>query len=726
MIPYILNVGLVLTACLAFYKLLLKKETFYNANRFLLMLCLLIAFSLPLLRVPQQFSLRKTETINATANNILAINKIDPNKNISANNQTAVQSNTQTQTTDNSFSFDKIIKSVGLLYWFGVIVFGVNFLFQVIVLLFRAYSNPVIKDGKFRIVEVSGDKAPCSFGNNIFINPEKYDWETYNQILQHEKIHIQQKHSLDILFAELVLIVQWFNPFAWIYRKEVENNLEFLTDDQLVQKENVEKSSYQLSLLKVSAPHFPLSLTTNYNQSLLKKRINMMSIKRSSAHTAWKYFFLLPLLVILASVLNEPVAKAQNDKQVSKNKTEHQHSFQNEGYWFATIKGDKINMHFTQDQDDHESYNSSDFSVSDFTNLPKETNGDFKMTREAGTMNLNGKFEDNQGMGRYKFEPNKDFVDYMSAQGIGKLDDEDIAAFFFVNVTKEYLQMLKDEGFKDVEKDNLIALCALQVDKPFIESIKANGYKDFSLDQLPALKSLGVDGAYIKEIKDAGYKDISLEELISFKAQGIDKDYLSKLPKTTGTGGTMSADNVVSLKALNVDAAYANSFKAIGYENIDPEQLVAMKSLGVTADYVKQFQALGYKNISTDNLVAMKSQNITPEYIKGFKDAGYKNIDIDNLISLKALGVQPDFIKSFKDAGYDDISLENAVALKSQNITPEFLNSFAAVGYKNISLDNAVALKATGITPEWIKEMKAKGFNYNNINKYITLKSLQE
>lgn len=726
MIPYILNVGLVLTACLAFYKLLLKKETFYNANRFLLMLCLLIAFSLPLLRVPQQFSLRKTETINATANNILAINKIDPNKNISANNQTAVQSNTQTQTTDNSFSFDKIIKSVGLLYWFGVIVFGVNFLFQVIVLLFRAYSNPVIKDGKFRIVEVSGDKAPCSFGNNIFINPEKYDWETYNQILQHEKIHIQQKHSLDILFAELVLIVQWFNPFAWIYRKEVENNLEFLTDDQLVQKENVEKSSYQLSLLKVSAPHFPLSLTTNYNQSLLKKRINMMSIKRSSAHTAWKYFFLLPLLVILASVLNEPVAKAQNDKQVSKNKTEHQHSFQNEGYWFATIKGDKINMHFTQDQDDHESYNSSDFSVSDFTNLPKETNGDFKMTREAGTMNLNGKFEDNQGMGRYKFEPNKDFVDYMSAQGIGKLDDEDIAAFFFVNVTKEYLQMLKDEGFKDVEKDNLIALCALQVDKPFIESIKANGYKDFSLDQLPALKSLGVDGAYIKEIKDAGYKDISLEELISFKAQGIDKDYLSKLPKTTGTGGTMSADNVVSLKALNVDAAYANSFKAIGYENIDPEQLVAMKSLGVTADYVKQFQALGYKNISTDNLVAMKSQNITPEYIKGFKDAGYKDIDIDNLISLKALGVQPDFIKSFKDAGYDDISLENAVALKSQNITPEFLNSFAAVGYKNISLDNAVALKATGITPEWIKEMKAKGFNYNNINKYITLKSLQE
>jgi hypothetical protein len=50
---------------------------------------------------------------------------------------------------------------------------------------------------------VSGDKAPCSFGNNIFINPEKYEWETYNQILLHEKIHISQNHTLDIIIAEL-------------------------------------------------------------------------------------------------------------------------------------------------------------------------------------------------------------------------------------------------------------------------------------------------------------------------------------------------------------------------------------------------------------------------------------------------------------------------------------------------------------------------------------------
>jgi hypothetical protein len=73
------------------------------------------------------------------------------------------------------------------------------------------------------------------------------------------------------------------------------------------------------------------------------------------------------------------------------------------------------------------------FSLSDFPNLPRGTNGDFKLTREAGTMNFNGKFDGDQGMGRYKFEPNKEYGSYMSAQGIGKLDDGDLMTFFFVN-----------------------------------------------------------------------------------------------------------------------------------------------------------------------------------------------------------------------------------------------------------------------------------------------------
>ena len=329
------------------------------------------------------------------------------------------------------FSFVKLMSWLFWIYWFGVIVFGVSFLFQLVLLLVRAYRNPVIIDGPYRIVEVSGDKAPCSFGNNIFINPEKYEWETYNQILLHEKIHIRQKHTLDIVIAELLLIFQWFNPFAWIYRREIESNLEFLTDDQLMQQEKVDKQSYQLSLVKVSAPHFPLSLTTNYNQSILKKRIAMMNTKRSNLHTAWKYFFLLPVFAFLACLLNEPMAYGQTsekNKENAKNEKENEknvrnHGMETEGYWFAIIKDDKVNIRFSDEKMDDDDFESSvilsvrtTFKLSDLGNIPKGTSGTFTITREAGKMEMTGKFEGNTGMGTYKFIADKAYVDYMNKE----------------------------------------------------------------------------------------------------------------------------------------------------------------------------------------------------------------------------------------------------------------------------------------------------------------------
>src|SRR6187551_1399836 len=361
-LPYIINVAVILLACLAFYKLLLRRETFYKVNRFFLIACLAISFALPLVQVPQQFSLRKpgnqvesgkwkveNENQQLTDNNTTS--KINEQKSTGTGepgivNQPSTTSNQQSST----FSFAQLMTWLFWIYWFGVIVFGVSFLFQLILLLVRAYRNPVIIDGRYRIVEVSGDKAPCSFGNNIFINPEKYEWETYNQIIEHEKVHIRQNHTLDIIIAELLLIFQWFNPFAWIYRREIESNLEFLTDDQLMQQKKVDKQSYQLSLIKVSAPHFPLSLTTNYNQSILKKRIAMMNKKRSNLHTAWKYFFLLPVFAFLACLLNEPVAIGQ--KAGKSEKSVKNHGMETQGYWFAIIKDDKVNIRFSDEQMD--------------------------------------------------------------------------------------------------------------------------------------------------------------------------------------------------------------------------------------------------------------------------------------------------------------------------------------------------------------------------------------
>ena len=764
-LPYIINVSLILVACLAFYKILLRRETFYKANRFLLIACLAIAFALPLLQIPEQFSLRrvkgelsmvnKEQVINngQSANN----NQQTPNQQLTATNKQESISKDQQLTTNSEatntneapldhspFTIQRLMTWLFWIYWFGVAVFGLTFLFQIVLLLWRAWRNPVIIDGPYRIVEVRGDKAPCSFGNNIFINPEKYDWDTYNQILLHEKIHIREKHTLDILIAELVLIFQWFNPFAWIYRREIESNLEFLTDDQLMQKEKVDKESYQLSLVKVSAPHFPLSLTTNYNQSILKKRIAMMNTKRSNLHTAWKYFFLLPVFAFLACLLNEPAAKAQtNEKENAKNEKNaeknSERGMKSEGYWFAVIKDDKVNIRFSDekmDDDDADfkkghSYNGTTFKLSELGTLPKGTSGTFNITREAGAMEMTGRFEGNTGMGTYKFVANKAYVDYMNKELKETLDDEDQLAFFFINIKKEYLTMLRNEGYKDVDKDDLIPVAALGIDQAYIKSIRNAGFKEISLENLVPLKALGVDEKYINEIRSAGYKDISSDQLVSFKAQGIDKKYIEsvRVKSEKGDKGDKGskdddADDIVSFKAMNITPEYINSFKAVGLTDIPRDQLVSFKAVGVTPEYVKSWHNMGFKNIDPEDFVGMKSQNVTPEYMKSFTSMGYKNVKPEDLVAFKALGITPEYVKSFEAAGYKVTDLDNLTGLKAQGITPDFIKSFESVGFKNIDLDEIVAVKAVGVTPEYIKEMKSKGFNYDKIQKYVTLKSI--
>jgi len=835
MIPYILHVALLISVCLLFYKLLLQKETFYRLNRWVLVFCMALSFGLPLIPIPQQWTLRETTAATETAPT-QPVNNFE--QNIAAQKQAAIKAaitsgikanarpkvktvlpanvkavnpvlaktaahtpatittTPATATATNTTPLlQRALKLVFYIYWIGVAAFGLNLLLQLVVLLYQAYTKPVIKDGKFRIIELSGDKAPCSFGNNIFINPEKYDWETYSQILLHEKIHIQQGHSFDILIAELVLVLQWFNPFAWLYRTEVESNLEFLTDDSVLEHKEIERASYQMSLLKVSAPHLSLGITTNYNQSLLKRRILMMNSKRSNIHTMWKYFFLVPLLGILACALNDPEVYAQVAKMQVKNHVhQHQQHFssntETEGSWFATIKNDRVRMEFRSDSDDHNWSSNSDFKLNEFSSLPRDHKGDFTLTREAGTVLFNGKFDGDQGYGHYKFTANKDFKAFLGEHGISGIESGDEFAFFMINIKKDYVTMLESNGYKHLSKDGLISMGALKVDEPYIRFWKENGYPNLTTDELVSGKALGITADYISDIRKAGYTNLTFDQLVSFKATGVTGKFITGLhgrDAKTGKPGhvtteKMNAEDIVSVKTLNVDenyiaslqkAGYTNvplneltsmkavgvtpefieGFKAAGYNHIPANELVSMKSVGVTPAYVKSLATIGYNNISADELVSMKSVGVTPEYVanlkasgyghisandlvsmksvgaspefaKGFARLGYKNIPAGELVSMKAVGVTPEFAESFKTAGYGNISVNDLVSIKSMGITPEFARSFESVGYKNIPYNELTGLKALGITPAYIKSFQDAGFKNINLDTFSGLKSM--
>ncbi len=219
MIPYLLHVALLLTVCLLFYKLLLQTETFYGLNRWVLLGCLSLCFLLPLIPVPRQWRVSEAPKQLCLETPVQVILP----KTVTTDRQAvvaAVATKPVPAVIDESlhirpsfvkpslgeffhrFPIEQWVHWMFVLYWVGVAIFGLNLLIQLSITLYQAYNKPAITDGPYRIIELSGDKVPCSFLNNIFINPEKYDWETYKQILSHEKVHVRQLHSLDILIAE--------------------------------------------------------------------------------------------------------------------------------------------------------------------------------------------------------------------------------------------------------------------------------------------------------------------------------------------------------------------------------------------------------------------------------------------------------------------------------------------------------------------------------------------
>ena len=148
-------------------------------------------------------------------------------------------------------------------------------------------------------------EGPFSFLNTIVFPTHLYRSEAYELILTHEKIHVKQWHSLDILLTNFLLVMAWWNPFLWAYRKTVVENLEFLTD-QLTVATTKDLKTYQYILLKQTVPLDHLSLVHPFYHSFLKKRIMMLNHENNKKNP-WASVLLAPLLVGFVFAFNTEV-----------------------------------------------------------------------------------------------------------------------------------------------------------------------------------------------------------------------------------------------------------------------------------------------------------------------------------------------------------------------------------------------------------------------------------
>ena len=171
------------------------------------------------------------------------------------------------------------------------------------------------KESDYTLVDSNSAENPFSFFSYIVINKEMFTEEELQHILTHESIHVKQKHSFDVLLGKVFCALFWVNPIVWLYRKAMLQNLEFIADNETFQQiEN--KYLYQKTLLKVVTHQHNLSITNQFYQSLIKKRIVMLHTNQSHKKNVWKYATILPLLVGFMLLFQiETVAQVKENPQ---------------------------------------------------------------------------------------------------------------------------------------------------------------------------------------------------------------------------------------------------------------------------------------------------------------------------------------------------------------------------------------------------------------------------
>jgi TonB family protein len=154
------------------------------------------------------------------------------------------------------------------------------------------------KSDDLRLVFVDRSYSPFSFFKLVFINEDAIPAGSLPTILEHERIHIRQNHTLDMILLELAAILQWFNPVIWLAGREMRILHEYLADEGVL-KTGISRSRYQQMILDETMGIPVNGLTNNFNVSILKKRIVMMTKVKSGKWARSKLVFILPALLIV-------------------------------------------------------------------------------------------------------------------------------------------------------------------------------------------------------------------------------------------------------------------------------------------------------------------------------------------------------------------------------------------------------------------------------------------
>ena len=300
---YILKSAACLAVFYLFYKLLMSRDTFHRFNRFALLGLLVLSSVLPLVEVSVNEPVGVQETMLTLEQLLLLADVEEGQETVVAQPATALW-----------------VRVALLVYLAGIVFFAVRNLWSLgrLGALLRRGRVERVSDylpGRaehVRLVVHDRDIAPFSWMRYIVLSRKDLE-ENGREILIHELAHIRNRHSWDLLLADLCIFVQWFNPAAWLLKQELQTLHEYEADETVL-REGVDARKYQMLLIKKAVGTRLYSMANSFNHSSLKKRITMMLKEKSNPWARVKYLYVLPLAALAVTAFARPEVSAVTDE----------------------------------------------------------------------------------------------------------------------------------------------------------------------------------------------------------------------------------------------------------------------------------------------------------------------------------------------------------------------------------------------------------------------------
>lgn len=282
---YSVKVSLCMIVFYFAYKMLLSRETFHRFNRIAILSMLVLSMLLPLVRL-------SSSAENGLSRGLVAM-------------EHAVYVSAEVVSADSGLS---LVQWGFVVYSLGVVFFFIRETLSLIRLKKKmGGGSNITATTKVRIIVVDEDIAPFSWFGNIVIGAKDYA-ENRNEIIIHEMEHVRLRHSWDVLFCNISIIILWFNPAVWLLKQELQNIHEYEADEAVLRK-GIDARHYQMLLIRKSVGERLFSMANNLNHNSLKKRITMMKKTRTNPWQRTKALAVLPIAAVAIVAFANPTVE---------------------------------------------------------------------------------------------------------------------------------------------------------------------------------------------------------------------------------------------------------------------------------------------------------------------------------------------------------------------------------------------------------------------------------